>query len=100
MFVSILVAEYCTLAVETEMNLKEIFLNFIALTFIVNLDDMILQCPLFRPFRQHLLARRTDDSANAADAKLSRVLLELDGDLTIRLTWSGPTFVPEQARVT
>ena len=78
-------------------NSQEIFLNFIALTFIVNLDDMIMQCPLFRPYRQHLLARKMVDSSGTHEVKPSRVLLQLDGDLTIRLTWSGPTFVPEQA---
>ena len=90
MFVSLLVAEFCTLAVEKENSLKEIFLNFIALTFIVQLDDMMIQCPLFRPFRQYVLIRK---GSGATD----RERIDLEGDLNIELSWSSARFAPEEA---
>jgi hypothetical protein len=89
-FVSLMVAEYCTLAVETELNLRDIFLNFISLTFIVNLDDMLIQGFLFRPHRQYIDVRRQDGVAE-------RQMLDLSSDLDIELSWHAQSFMPELA---
>ena len=53
---------------------------------------------LFRPYRQHLLARKSRERTDASKGGgAERVLLEMEGEVTVRLSWAGPTFLPEQA---
>ena len=92
--VPLIVLEYCRMATQTETDMRNLVINFLALTFIMDLDELMLGNGLTKPWA----VRLTCDDRHNKKGSGGSVRAIMEGETTLYLCWSAHEPQGQEAR--